>query len=299
MPNLKEMARCLHTGVRSFVLGANMASMRLLSRPKHAYLYWNACLFLRGSMGKPTLHKKAISELFPELLTDAKLSFPELNHAWGWDDPSYLADLVNLGLLCAALRPRTVFEIGTSTGYSSLFLAANSAPDVQIWTLDLLTGDAATTSPLTARDRDIAKWCRRIEPCFVGHPLGRKIHRLYGDSASFDFAPYRRSIDLFFIDGAHTYEYVRSDTLNALRCCHSGSVIAWHDFGRAGLSRGVTRWLEHLNGIARVYTTPGSSVAFMPCDFDCEALATELGAPSYRSQHGLRTETSVPRVLSR
>ena len=153
MHNLKEMARCVHTGVRSFLLGANVSSMRLLSRPRHAYLYWNACLFLRGSMGKPISHKKTISEVFPDLLTDAKLSFPELNRAWGWDDPSYLADLVHLGLLCAAVRPRTVFEIGTSTGYSTLFLAANSAPDVQIWTLDLLTGDALTNSPLTARDR--------------------------------------------------------------------------------------------------------------------------------------------------
>jgi predicted O-methyltransferase YrrM len=303
MNNVKELLRCLHTGVRSFVLGANVASMRLLSRPRHAYLYWNACLFLRGSMGKQTLQKKNISQVFPELLLEAKLSFPELNRAWGWEDPSYLADLVHLGLLCAAVRPRTIFEIGTSTGYSSLFLAANSAPDVQIWTLDLLTGDATTTTPLTARDRDIAEWCHRVEPCFVGHALGRKIHRLYGDSASFDFAPYRRSIDLFFIDGAHTYEYVRLDTLNALRCCHPGSVIAWHDFGRAGLSRGVTRWLERLNRVAKVYTTPGSSIAFMPCDFDCEAVANRLGDKSYRAQAvddmALQAGATAPRAVSR
>ena len=284
MHNLKEMARCVHTGMRSFLLGANIASMPLLSRPKHAYLYWNACLFLRGSMGKQMLHKQNVSEVFPGLLTDAKLNFPELDRAWKWEDPSYLADLVHLGLLCAAIRPRTIFEIGTSTGYSSLFLAANSPPEAQIWTLDLLTGDSKTTTPLTARDRDIAKWCHRVEPCFAGHTLGRKIHRLYGDSANFDFSPYWRSIDLFFIDGAHTYEYVRSDTLNALHCCHSGSVIAWHDFGRAGLSRGVTRWLKQLNQVVKVYTTPGSSVAFMSCDFDCEAIASKLGAPSFTSQ---------------
>lgn len=289
MHNLKEMARCVHTGMRSFLLGANMASMPLLSRPKHAYLYWNACLFLRGSMGKQMLHKRNVSEVFPGLLTDAKLNFPELDHAWRWEDPSYLADLVHLGLLCAAIRPRTVFEIGTSTGYSSLFLAANSPPEVQILTLDLPTGDAMTTTALTARDRDIARWCHEVEPCFAGHALGKKIRRLYGDSANFDFAPYWHSIDLFFIDGAHTYEYVRSDTLNALRCCHAGSVIAWHDFGRSGLSRGVTMWLEQLNQVVKVYTTPGSSVAFMSCDFDCEALASKLGAPTYTSQRGHET----------
>jgi Methyltransferase domain len=236
-------------------------------------------------MGKQMLHKRNVSEVFPGLLTDAKLNFPELGHAWKWEDPSYLADLVHLGLLCTATCPRNVFEIGTSTGYSSLFLAANSPPETQIWTLDLLTGDSKTATPLTARDRDIAKWCHRVEPCFAGHALGRKIHRLYGDSANFDFSPYWSSIDLFFIDGAHTYDYVRSDTLNALHCCHTGSLIAWHDFGRAGLSRGVTRWLEQLNQIVKVYTTPGSSVAFMPCDFDCEAIASRLGAPTFASQH--------------
>jgi len=302
MHNFKEMARCVHTGMRSFLFGANIASMGFLSRPKRAYIYWNACLFLRRSMGKQALHKRNIAEVFPELLSDAKVNFPELDHAWRWDDASYLADLVHLGLLCAAVRPLTVFEIGTSTGYSSLFLAANSPLEAQIWTLDLLTGDAITTSPLTALDRDIARWCHGVEPCFVGRALGRRIHRLYGDSASFDFAPYWHSVDLFFIDGAHTYDYVRSDTLNALRCCRSGSVIAWHDFGRAGLSRGVTRWLEQLNRVAKVYTLPGSSIAFMPCDFDCEALASELGAPSYRSQpaHDTRprTETIAPRASS-
>lgn len=235
-------------------------------------------------MGKQMLHKQSVSEVYPGLLTDAKLNFPQLDHAWKWEDPSYLADLVHLGLLCTAIRPRTVFEIGTSTGYSSLFLAANSPPEVQIWTLDLLAGDSMTTTPLTARDRDIANWCHKEEPCFTRHPLGRKIQRLYGDSANFDFAPYRHSVDLFFIDGAHTYEYVRSDTLNALRCCHPGSVIAWHDFGRSGLSRGVTKWLERLNQVAKVYTTPGSSIAFMPCDFDCEVMASKLGAPTHTSQ---------------
>lgn len=235
-------------------------------------------------MGKQRLHKRNVSEVFPGLLTDAKLNFPELDHAWRWEDPSYLADLVHLGLLCAAIRPLTVFEIGTSTGYSSLFLAANSPPEVQVWTLDLPTGDATTTTPLTAHDRDIAKWCHGVEPCFEKHTLGKKIRRLQGDSANFDFEPYWHSIDLFFIDGAHTYEYVRLDTLNALRCCHSGSVIAWHDFGRAGLSRGVTRWLEQLSQVVKVYTTPGSSIAFMSCDFDCEAIASKLGAPAFTSQ---------------
>ena len=172
MHSLKEMARCVHTGMRSFLLGANIASMPLLSRPKHAYLYWNACLFLRGSMGKQMLHKRNVSEVFPDLLTDAKLNFPELDQAWKWEDPSYLADLVHLGLLCAAVRPLTVFEIGTSTGYSSLFLAANSPPEAQIWSLDLLAGFEDNYFSDRSRSRH-CQMVSKVEPVRWTH-LGEK-----------------------------------------------------------------------------------------------------------------------------
>jgi len=45
--------------------------------------------------------------------------------------------------------------------------------------------------------------------------IARRSNLLFGDSASFDYSPYHGRVDLFFIDGAHSYEYVRSDTLNA------------------------------------------------------------------------------------
>jgi hypothetical protein len=69
-------------------------------------------------------------------------------------------------------------------------------------------------------------------------------------------------VDLFFIDGAHSYEYVRQDTLNALKCCRKGGVIAWHDFGRSGVN-GVSRWICELAQEHKVYSVPGSSLAFM------------------------------------
>jgi predicted O-methyltransferase YrrM len=229
-------------------------------------------------MGGSGLEKKYVWEAFPRFAAEASVRFPELSCCWSWDDPSYLADLMHLGLLCTLVRPRRIFEIGTSNGYSSLFLAANSGPDVQIWTMDLPTSDLSTQESITYFDRYIIEACHKAEPLFVSHPLGQTIRRVYGDSAKFDFSPYRSSIDFFFVDGAHTYDYVRLDTISALRCCRAGSVIAWHDCGRHGLSRDVTTWLEELNRFAPVYAAPGSSVAFMPCDFDCEALATRLNA---------------------
>jgi hypothetical protein len=283
-----EITRCIQTGLRSFFLGANASSLRFWSKPKDAYRYWNACLFLSDSMGTGGLQKKHVWEIFQGSLREPKLHFPALPNSWICYDPSYLSDLVHLGFLCEAIKPRTVFEIGTSTGYSSLFLAANTPPSAQIWTLDLPTSDVATNSFITLFDRQIVEDCHKAEPCFVGHPLSKKIQRVYGDSAEFDFLPYRGSVDLFFVDGAHTYEYVRLDTINALLCCRPGSVVAWHDYGRSGLSRDVTRWLEKLNRIVPVYAAQGSSLAFMPCDFDCEALARRLGGQEDKESHAGR-----------
>jgi predicted O-methyltransferase YrrM len=274
---VRELARCLQTGFRSLFLGANVSSLRFWSRPRDAYQYWNACLLLSDSMGAGGLQNKHVWELFQDAPRETKLHFPALQNSWICSDPSYVADLVHLGMLCQAVQPRTVFEIGTSTGYSSLFLAANTPPDTQIWTLDLPTQELATHGSLTLFDRQIVECCHNTEPCFVGHALGKKIQRVYGDSAKFDFLPYQRSIDLFFIDGAHTYQYVRSDTINALRCCRPGSVIVWHDYRRSGLSRDVNKWLEQLNRTVPVYAAHGSSVAFMSCDCDCEEVARKLG----------------------
>jgi hypothetical protein len=53
---------------------------------------------------------------------------------------------------------------------------------------------------------------------------------------------------------------VKSDTQNALKCCHRGSVIAWHDYGRAQF--GVTRYLDEMAEEREIYVVPCGSLAF-------------------------------------
>jgi predicted O-methyltransferase YrrM len=96
---------------------------------------------------------------------------------------------------------------------------------------------------------------------FAGTPQEKKIRLLFGDSAEFDFSPYQQNIDLFFIDGAHSYDYVRSDSERALRCVYPGGVIAWHDFGRVGLNE-VSRYILELSQSLQIYSVPGGSLAF-------------------------------------
>jgi hypothetical protein len=94
--------------------------------------------------------------------------------------------------------------------------------DADVYTLDLLPGVQGTLKttvidkahqPAHAAIKDY-KW--------RGSPYERKIHCLFGDSATFDYSPFYGKVDLFFIDGAHSYEYVRSDTINALKCISRG-----------------------------------------------------------------------------
>jgi hypothetical protein len=267
----------VRTGARNFALGANLGSLRFGANLTDAYRYWNACLFLRDSMKGRGLPATSVKDAFSEFSSNQEVCFPASNATWSWADPSYLADLVHLSFLCKAIRPRTIFEIGTSTGYSSLFLAANSPQGARVWTLDLPSqGNFAAERPLTWMDKKIVAECHRREPCFVKQGAEYQIQKLQGDSATFDFSPYWKKIDLFFVDGAHTYDYVKSDSIHALRCCHRGSVIAWHDYGRAGLSRDVTVWLNELGKLMPVHSTPGSSVAFASFGEEGERLVSKF-----------------------
>ena len=50
-----------------------------------------------------------------------------------------------------------------------------------------------------------------------------RITQHLGDSATFDYKPFAGAIDLVFVDGAHTYDYVRADSKNALSTIAPGA----------------------------------------------------------------------------
>ena len=150
-----------------------------------------------------------------------------------------LLELLVLSRLVRERRPRSLFEIGTFDGRTTLALAANAGDDAVVHTLDL-PRDAST-------DRHI----ERAERAFVDKPqsgarfldtaTSSKIRQLYGDSATFDFKPY--TADFVFVDGSHAYEYVLSDSVRALSMIQTRGTIVWHDYGEWP---GVTRALDQL-----------------------------------------------------
>jgi predicted O-methyltransferase YrrM len=178
--------------------------------------------------------------------------------------PTSTADLVNLCVLARLMKPKVVFEIGTMSGSTALHLAIN-APDAKVYTLDLLP-DGVPTLGTTLMDNEHIRMHGSIRPVnLTSHPAGKRVTCLYGDSAKFDYSPFRGQVDLFFIDGAHSYEYVKNDTLRALECCHPGSVIAWHDYGRHGVN-GVSKWLHELSESRKLYCIIAGSLAYMRVD---------------------------------
>lgn len=252
---------------RNLLLGGNVAAATLAGRPRTLVHYVSENLFLLGALsgarGLPEAPlPAALGQLdgarVPTVLTPASLT-------WGGAVGSHAVDLVSLSMACAVLRPAVYFEIGTLRGVTALHAALNGGPECRVFTLDLPPeGPEEPALPVTLLDRAHMSTGRTPAPCvFDGTPEADRITRLYGDSATFDFTPYHDGVDCFFIDGAHSYEYVRSDTLNALACCRPGGLVLWHDFGRRGVN-GVSRWLRELRALgAPVQAVPGGSLAYL------------------------------------
>lgn len=245
--------------VRNLSVGANLASLSMLGRPRHMLAYISETLFLQRLFTGYGLPAKNVWEVVG---SGSRETIELLNldgQTWFHRIPTYACDIVSLCALARALKPKVIFEIGTLNGYTAFHFAANSEADV--YTLDLPPGQTGTLNT-TIIDRAFMKMHEEIEqPVWEAQPEAGRIHQLYGDSAKFDFSRWRGKVDLFFIDGAHSYEYVRNDTLRALECCHQGSLIAWHDYGRCGVN-GVTRWVHRLAETLLLYRIPGGSLAF-------------------------------------
>lgn len=183
---------------------------------------------------------------------------------WFTSQSSYTGDIINLCLICQILKPKVVFEIGTLMGYTALHFALNTPSDSKIYTLDLPKNEDVQISfnATYTDDFHINIHSQVDQYCFEKSAVASRITALYGDSAKFDFSPFHGKVDFFFIDGAHSYQYARSDTFKALKCCHAGSVIAWHDFGRTGVN-GVSRWILEFSKDHEIFATPGGSLAYM------------------------------------
>ncbi len=175
---------------------------------------------------RPELRKIHIADVVPSPEGSINVLEPE-----GVDGNVTALELIILNRLARKYGPGSVFEIGTFDGRTTLNLAANVAEDAVVYTLDLPPEELESTGLRIAPgdSRYIQK--ARLGSRFRGTAQERKIRQLHGDSARFDFSPYAGAMDFVFVDGAHSPEYVKNDSLRALAMLRNGrGVIVWHDY---------------------------------------------------------------------
>jgi hypothetical protein len=243
------------------ILGGNLQSLLAAGDPRGVAYYHMECRFLYKCLfPKKEFIQKPVWELFGVDRVPV-VFYADAAGGWFQSVASFTADLVSMCMLCQILEPKVILEIGTFRGSGALHWAGN-APGAEVYTLDL-PADRTPALSLTETDRHhIRGHSETQKMAFDGRPEIGRIHCLYGDSAIFDFSPFLGKVDLFFIDGAHSYEYVRNDTLRAVECSKPGSVIAWHDYGRVGFN-GVSKWLHEFSKQGKtIYRVPGGSLAY-------------------------------------
>ena len=144
-----------------------------------------------------------------------------------------IQEIMALSAIVRFTNSKNILEIGTYNGNTALNLAANSAADALVTTLDL-PPDWNGQFELKVHPSHL----NVTEKAEVGlqykdTKYSKKIIQLFSDSAKLDWSKLPIPFDIVFIDGCHSYEYGKKDTQNAMRYLKSGSILIWHDYGFA------------------------------------------------------------------
>lgn len=180
-----------------------------------------------GVLGLPTVELDELG-LTPASLPELVLQAP-MTTQWGVgvDQLAILAGLVKVR------KPLLLVEIGVATGRTTLNLAASSPADARIIAVDL-------------RPDEFAQLAAGFEQgCLLtDHSLAGKIELRLTGSRDAGWEELAGQVDFMFIDGDHTYQGARADSLVALRVCRRGGMIVWHDYSYNQI--GVKRCLDEL-----------------------------------------------------
>jgi hypothetical protein len=178
------------------------------------------------------------------------------------------------------LKPRRIFEIGTSAGITTAHMALNS--EAEIYTLDMPKEQASDLNGYSPGDLSLLKPRDQIGTAYRPFNQNGQVRQLFGDSRLFDFTPYRQSVDLVFVDGCHVFEGVMADSRNAFDLVGESGIVLWHDF--AGL-RDVTRAVKRLARDWPIYHIEGTYLAMY---LRTNAELAELKSRSAASKQTLR-----------
>jgi hypothetical protein len=119
-------------------------------------------------------------------------------------------------------NPKEVLEIGTFFGHTTRRMA-EALPGAIIHTVDL----PLSYSPLDKDDFHLINR-RRVGREFHGRACAERIVQHFADTGTWDFRE-AGAPTFFFIDGSHTYEYVKNDSVKCFELASGCGTFLWHD----------------------------------------------------------------------
>lgn len=163
-------------------------------------------------------------------------------------ETSLLTELASLAYIVKKLKPKLIFEFGTYSGKTTKILAIN-APTSKILTIDLYPNQVK----------------HKIGEAFHNIRENKRVTQLYGDTKTFDFSQWYNQCDFVWIDAAHDYKSVLSDSKKALKLCKPGGWIAWHDYRHTAWWSGVTKCVRLLHkSYPKIVHLHGTTIAVLP-----------------------------------
>ena len=202
-----------------------------------------------------------LTDLFPKASVPAVPVYTPLEKGWAtmtFDETVCLSTLVQI------LAPRVIFEIGTFRGYTIRALARNAPEDCKVYTLDLPPDEFGQgASEQRSPELESLRLSTNHEPAvgdiYLKDPIAApRITQFLESSDAFDYTPFHGKVDLFLVDGAHSYYFVRNDTAHALRCLSDNGVVVWHDL--SGGFRGMVRFFKEFGRSHDLYHIIGTSL---------------------------------------
>jgi predicted O-methyltransferase YrrM len=183
------------------------------------------CIHLVRAWSSGSLHRVDLRELFPGIDTCLMVSIrkPESRIIGASID---LQELVHIASVVKHLSVKRILEIGTFDGFTALNLAANLEGDGEVCTLDLPEDNQELHKIIHFITNP-----EHVGRQFLGEAEEKRIRQLRANSKTADWASFGAPFDMIFIDGCHTYPFVKSDSANAIRHLRPGGVIFWHDYG--------------------------------------------------------------------
>jgi hypothetical protein len=165
---------------------------------------------------------------------------------------------VVLALLSHA-RARRILEIGTALGHMTANLTEWSPEEACVFTLGTIEDlSVGTDGPQSCENPSRANFGYHTNHFGKAH----KAFFITADSLHYDFrrlAP----LDFAFIDGAHDFAHVHSDSLKAYQELSPNGFMIWHDFNSAVPWVQVRQAIEQIRFPEIIYHVAQTEVAFL------------------------------------